>query len=65
MFTLTRRMFVESRAVNLFNTHVTDYYDYNDAYDGDESRIDDLIFTSEMEWDSLFGVDTKEVIYNL
>lgn len=64
-FVLTRRMFVEGRAGSLLNKNINDYYDDNNNYDGQEGRIDDLIYMSELEWDSLFGTEIKEVTYNV
>lgn len=65
MFTLTRRMFIEARTANLLLNHVNTYYDNNDNYNGDETRIDDLVYTAELEWDVLFDTTTKEVNYSV
>lgn len=65
MFTLTRRMFVEGRTGSLLANHVNTYYEDNNHYNGDEARVDDLVYTAELEWDVLFDTTTKEVNYNI
>lgn len=65
VFTLTRRTYVEARVKSLISIHVSQYYDNEEEYNGTETRVDDLIFASEVEWDSLFTRDIQEVQYSV
>ncbi len=62
-FVLTRRDYVEGLVHSLLNEELNLFYTESDLY-GMDTRVDDLIYQSEMCWEALFQ-DDQEVTYVL